>query len=119
MHGRRVEEELRLDARLGLDPLGRPACGVGRCEGVVLAEVEREVDRAREVARRAVDRQVRHELPASSLSCVVAPPQRSGASATKPSAASRSVTSLMWLVRSHYSWMAITPCPDPDSGTAR
>jgi hypothetical protein len=89
------------------------------CEGVVLAEVEQEVDRAREVARRAVDGQVRHEL--ARLVAVVrgGGAVEVGASATKPSAASRSVTSLMWLVRSHYSWMAITPCPDPDSGTAR
>src|SRR3954451_6422179 len=57
--------------------------------------------------------------PASSESWVVAPPNRSGASATKPSAANRSVTSLMWVVRPHHSWMTTSPGPLPDSGTAR
>src|SRR4051812_33878145 len=37
----------------------------------------------------------------------------------KPSAASRLVTSAMWLVRPHHSWMTTTPGPAPDSGSAR
>src|SRR3954470_3036283 len=56
---------------------------------------------------------------ASSASWATLPPNRSGASATKPSAASRSLTSAMWSVRPHHSWITMTPGPLPDGGVAR
>ena len=58
-------------------------------------------------------------LPASSGSVVCAPRKRSGASATKPAAASRSATDRMWGTMPHHSWMTTTPGPRPASGTAR
>ncbi len=57
-------------------------------------------------------------LPASSGSVVVSPWYRSGARATKPSAAKRSHTSLMWGTSPHHSWITIRPGPTPRSGTA-
>ena len=58
-------------------------------------------------------------LPASSGSVVVSPWYRSGASTVNPSAASRSATSRMWGTRPQYSWIRITPGPDPPAAVAR
>ena len=58
-------------------------------------------------------------FPASSGSVVVSPRYRSGASATKPSAAKRSHTSWMWGTRPHHSWITTSGTPPPDSGMAR
>ena len=58
-------------------------------------------------------------LPASSGSVVVSPWYRSGASATNPSAANRSHTSLMCGTRPHHSWITTSGMPAPPSGTAR
>src|SRR5690242_15204204 len=56
---------------------------------------------------------------ASSGSRATRPWYRSGASATKPSAANRSATSVMCPTSPQYSWITTTPGPDPESGTAR
>jgi len=71
---RRVEGELRLDARLGLDPLGRPACGVGRVkESSSPKWGGKSTAPARSRAAPSTGRSVM-SLPASSLLCVVAAP---------------------------------------------
>ena len=58
-------------------------------------------------------------FPASSGSVVDSPRYRSGARATKPSAAKRSHTSSMWGTRPHHSWMTTRGSPPPADGTAR
>src|ERR1019366_6678033 len=56
--------------------------------------------------------------PAWAGEVVVLPWYRSGASATKPSFAKRSVTSLMCGTRPHHSWITTTAGPLPDTGFA-
>src|ERR1039458_2366321 len=56
---------------------------------------------------------------ASPGSAAFAPWDRSGASATKPSAAKRRHTPLLGQTRPHHSWITTTPGPLPPAGEAR
>ncbi len=78
---------------------------------------EKEVHRAGQVAGSCSTGSCCISSPASAESWVVLP-YGSGASATKPSAARRLVTSAMWLVRPYHSWVTMTPAPEPPSGSA-